>query len=226
MWWALTTLLREGAALSRPQDPAVLRALRHGAVEPRGGAGLRGRGGSERVRRARPRLVGGEVVTDADACRAARRGASSCGRRRRGRSSRTPRSPCIPELEYVELRKTDRRRTRTIILAEARARRRARRGLRGRAGTSGRHADRRSSSSARAIAGRSTGCRIREGTNHEIIVGEEFVSADDGTAWCTWRPRSARTTTPPAAARARVPAAGERARRVPEPTCRWSAGSS
>ena len=56
VWWALATLLPKGAALSRPQDPAVLRALRHRAVEPRGGAGVRGRGGSERVRRARPRL--------------------------------------------------------------------------------------------------------------------------------------------------------------------------
>ena len=50
-----TTLYDEGAALSRPQDPAVLPALRHGAVEPRGRAGLRGRRGSERVHRARSR---------------------------------------------------------------------------------------------------------------------------------------------------------------------------
>ena len=92
--------LSEGAALSRPQDPAVLRAVRHGAVEPRGGAGLRGRGRSERVRRARSwrggRRGGARTPTT---CRGAPRGASSCGRRRRGRSCRTAALAVHPELD-------------------------------------------------------------------------------------------------------------------------------
>ncbi len=44
-----------GLLVSRPQDPAVLPALRDGALEPRGRAGLQGRGGSERLPRARAR---------------------------------------------------------------------------------------------------------------------------------------------------------------------------
>ena len=42
------------------------------------------------------------------------------------------------------------------------------------------HARRATSSGAR-YRGRSTGSSIPAGTNHEVIVGEDFVSADDGT---------------------------------------------
>ena len=82
--------VRQGAAVSRAQDSAVLPALRHGAVEPRGRAGLQD-------------VEDPSVYIALDACgttsatrRSAGRGRrSSCGRRRRGRSCRTPRSPCI-----------------------------------------------------------------------------------------------------------------------------------
>ena len=82
--------VRQGSAVSRAQDPAVLPALRHGAVEPRAAQlGLSGRRGSERLRRARPRRAQRRTrCTDVG-------GGSSSGRRRRGRSCRTPRSRCI-----------------------------------------------------------------------------------------------------------------------------------
>ena len=85
-------------------------------------AGLRGRRGSERVRRAR--RCGTRSGKQSD-------DASSSGRRRRGRSSRTPRSRCIPDLDYVEVKRREADKDqRTLILAESRAARRARRGLR------------------------------------------------------------------------------------------------
>jgi hypothetical protein len=46
--------VRQGAALPRAQDPAVLLALRHVALVARAGARLQGRRGPERLRRARP----------------------------------------------------------------------------------------------------------------------------------------------------------------------------
>ena len=46
VWWALAELCDEGAARRGLQDPALLRALRHHPVEPRGGAELQGRGRS------------------------------------------------------------------------------------------------------------------------------------------------------------------------------------
>ena len=156
--------VRQGAAVSRPQDPAVLPALRHGAVEPRGGAGLRGRRGSERVRRARSRRRSAATwSTTRTACRAARRGASSSGRRRRGRSSRTRRSRCIRISTYVELRQDGKHGH-----AHAHPRRvaRARRCSATTTRLAGRWSarSRARSSSARAIGGRSTGSTYPAGT--------------------------------------------------------------
>ena len=84
-----------------------------------------------------------------------------------------------PELEYVELRKTDSPDTRTIILAAARAG----------AVLGEDYATR--WTQVRTLTGEElVGARYRrpidwlpypEGTNHEIVVGERFVSADDGS---------------------------------------------
>ncbi len=71
---------REGASLSRPQDPSVLPALRHCAVVTRSRAGLQDREGSERLRRARRSQEATALA------------GSSSGPRRRGRWYRTPRS--------------------------------------------------------------------------------------------------------------------------------------
>ena len=91
-------------ALPRPQDAAVLPALRHGALEPRAGAGLRGRHHQLGVRH----LSAGRRLADASCW---------CGPPRPGRCSRTSRSRCIPELEYGEYQVGDR----TLVLATARA---------------------------------------------------------------------------------------------------------
>ena len=84
-----------------------------------------------------------------------------------------------PELEYVELRKTDSNDTRTIILAESRA-----------PVVLGDDYTSRWTKVATLTGADLVGARYRrpidwlaypEGTNHEIIVGETFVSADDGS---------------------------------------------
>jgi isoleucyl-tRNA synthetase len=84
-----------------------------------------------------------------------------------------------PELTYVELRKTDSKDTRTIIMAEERAK----------AVLGDDYINR--WTWVRTLTGADlVGARYRrpldlleypEGTNHEIIVGETFVSADDGS---------------------------------------------
>ena len=84
-----------------------------------------------------------------------------------------------PELAYVELRKTDSKDTRTIIMAEARAK----------AVLGDDYSTR--WTWVRTMTGADlVGARYRrpldfleypEGTNHELIVGEHFVSADDGS---------------------------------------------
>jgi isoleucyl-tRNA synthetase len=73
---------------SRAQDPAVLPALRHGVVEPRSRAGIRGH------RRSRA-STSRSICSTRTASHSKRAGGSSCGRRRRGRSFRTRRLPCI-----------------------------------------------------------------------------------------------------------------------------------
>ena len=84
-----------------------------------------------------------------------------------------------PELAYVELRKTDSKDARTIILAEARAR-----------AVLGDDYALRWTQVGTMSGAALVGARYRrpldwleypEGTNHEIIVGESFVSADDGS---------------------------------------------
>ena len=84
-----------------------------------------------------------------------------------------------PDLEYVELRKTDSPDTRTIILAAARA-----------GAVLGEDYATRWTRVATLTGAELVGARYRrpidwlpypEGTNHEIIVGEDFVSADDGS---------------------------------------------
>ena len=131
VWWALKTLYDTKLLVPRPQDPAVLPALRHRAVEPRGRAGLPGRRGSERLRRAR-------------------------ARRRDGRRPRIDRSRAIlvwtttpwtlvsnialavhPDLEYVELvRREDGRGSANAHPRRVARARRARRRLRRIAGRS------------------------------------------------------------------------------------------
>ena len=179
VWWALATLYRKGllyrghkilpycarcgTALSSHEvaqgyedveDPSVYVALDLG-------------------------MVGGEVVPDADEMP--------------GRTARrilvwttTPWTlvsnvalAVHPELEYVELRKTDSRDTRTIILAAARA-----------GAVLGEDHATRWTQVGRLTGADLVGARYRrpldwlpypDGTNHEIIVGESFVSADDGS---------------------------------------------
>jgi len=84
-----------------------------------------------------------------------------------------------PELVYVELRKTDSRDTRTIIMAETRA-----------PVVLGEDYTARWTRVGTLSGTELVGARYRrpldwlsypEGTNHEIIVGESFVSADDGS---------------------------------------------
>ncbi|HET7188447.1 MAG TPA: isoleucine--tRNA ligase [Gemmatimonadaceae bacterium] len=84
-----------------------------------------------------------------------------------------------PELAYVELVKTGSPDTRTIILAEARAR-----------AVLGEDYETRWTQVATMTGADLVGARYRrpldwlpypEGTNHEIVVGERFVSADDGS---------------------------------------------
>src|SRR5665647_2850394 len=84
-----------------------------------------------------------------------------------------------PELVYVELRKTDSRDTRTIIMAETRA-----------PVVLGEDYTARWTRVGTLSGAELVGARYRrpldwltypEGTNHEIVVGESFVSADDGS---------------------------------------------
>ncbi len=84
-----------------------------------------------------------------------------------------------PELEYVELRKTGSADTRTIIMASARA-----------AAVLGDDYAKRWTTVGTLTGAELVGARYRrpvdwleypEGTSHEIIVGERFVSADDGS---------------------------------------------
>jgi isoleucyl-tRNA synthetase len=84
-----------------------------------------------------------------------------------------------PELEYVELRKTESPDTRTIILAAARA-----------GAVLGEDYATRWTQVGTLSGAQLVGARYRrpldwlpypEGTNHEIVVGERFVSADDGS---------------------------------------------
>jgi isoleucyl-tRNA synthetase len=84
-----------------------------------------------------------------------------------------------PDLEYVELRKTDSADTRTIILAAARA-----------GAVLGEDYVTRWTQVATLTGADLVGARYRrpldwlpypEGTNHEVVVGESFVSADDGS---------------------------------------------
>jgi isoleucyl-tRNA synthetase len=84
-----------------------------------------------------------------------------------------------PELEYVELRKTGSSDTRTIIMAESRAH-----------VVLGEDYDRRWTRVGSLTGAQLVGARYRrpidwlpypEGTNHEIVIGESFVSADDGS---------------------------------------------
>jgi isoleucyl-tRNA synthetase len=84
-----------------------------------------------------------------------------------------------PELTYVELLKTDSPDTRTIIMAEARA-----------AAVLGEDYTTRWTRVGTLTGAELVGARYRRpldwlpypaGTNHEIIVGESFVSADDGS---------------------------------------------
>jgi isoleucyl-tRNA synthetase len=179
VWWALATLYRRGllyrghkilpycarcgTALSSHEvaqgyedvdDPSVYVALDLGSV-------------------------GGEVVADAD-----------------GMPGRTARRILVwtttpwtlvsntalavhPDLEYVELRKTDSPDTRTIILAAARA-----------GAVLGEDYATRWTQVRTLTGAELVGARYRrpidwlpypEGTNHEIVVGESFVSADDGS---------------------------------------------
>jgi isoleucyl-tRNA synthetase len=179
VWWALATLYRKGllyrghkilpycarcgTALSSHEvaqgyedvdDPSVYVALDLG-------------------------IVGGEVVADAD-----------------GLPGRTARRILVwtttpwtlvsntalavhPELAYVELRKTNSPDTRTIILAAARA-----------GAVLGEDYASRWTQVGTLTGAELVGARYRrpidwlpypEGTNHEIIVGEDFVSADDGS---------------------------------------------
>ena len=115
------------------------------------------------------------------------------------------------------VRRAARRRAATTANAHPRRVARARRARRGLRRSRGRScaAARARSSSARAIAGRSTGCRIPTGTNHESSSARSFVCADDGIGrrahGAGVRRRRLRGR---AAAQPRVPAAGERARRV------------
>ncbi len=175
------------AAPARPAVPrapgaAVLPALRHRALEPRAGAGLRGRHHQLDLRhlpagrRLRPRAAG----VDHHAVDAAlqRRGGGAPGpgvRRVRGR--RTPAHP------------GDRARRTAEQLGQGRAElRRARRAahvLRPRAGRAA------LPPAARGGAA-SGGPRLARG-------GRRATSSPRTTdpAWCTWRPRSARTTTRP-----------------------------
>jgi isoleucyl-tRNA synthetase len=179
VWWALATLYRKGSlyrghkilpycarcgtALSSHEvaqgyedveDPSVYVALDLGSV-------------------------GGEVVADAD-----------------GLPGRTARRILVwtttpwtlvsnvalavhPDLEYVELRKTDSADTRTIILAAARA-----------GAVLGEDYATRWTQVGTLAGAELVGARYRrpldwlpypEGTMHEIVVGESFVSADDGS---------------------------------------------
>jgi isoleucyl-tRNA synthetase len=84
-----------------------------------------------------------------------------------------------PELEYVELRRTGKPDTRTIILAEARAK-----------AVLGDDYLTRWTAVGRLTGRDLVGARYRRpfdwlpypaGTEHEVVVGEEFVSADDGS---------------------------------------------
>ena len=180
---------REGPALPRPQGPAVLPALRHGAVEPRGGAGLRGRDDQLGLRHVPARTT------------AAGARASWCGPRRRGRCSSNVALAVHPDLEYVEC--DDGRRPRRSSSPTARAARRA-------AATD--CADslaRRVAHVRRARAGRAALppparlVPLPDGRASRVVVGRRLR---DGrrrlAASCTWRRRSAPTTTRRAASTA------------------------
>ena len=87
-----------------------------------------------------------------------------------------------PDLDYVELvRREDGEGSENAHPRRVARARRARRGLRRIAGRSVRAHHGRAISSGRATGARSTGSSIPAEGEHEVIVGEEFVSADDGS---------------------------------------------
>ena len=107
VWWALRQIARQGPALRGPQGRALLPALRHGALQPRGRAGLPGRRRPERLRapagrRGRRPAAGrrraARVDDDAVDARLQRRGGGRPRahlRARQGRAARRARS-CWP----------------------------------------------------------------------------------------------------------------------------------
>ncbi len=108
VWWALKTIWDARPALRGPQGRALLPALRHRAVQPRGGAWAT-RTWSIRA-----------STCDSRCSRAAARSSPvtswSSGRRRPGRSSRTRQSAIAPELTYVRASAGD---GPPLVLAEA-----------------------------------------------------------------------------------------------------------
>ena len=166
---AAATPARERPAVPRPPGAAVLPALRHGAVEPRAGAGLRGGHHQLGVRHLSrwptdPARAAARVDDDAvDAAVERGGGRASRSRVRRvsggrppARSSATARAAALPSSSAqgrADLR---------------RARRRA-------------HASRDASWSGCAIAGRSRWCRCpRTGPRASSSPGD-FVTAEDGS---------------------------------------------
>ena len=183
--------VRQGAALSRAQDPAVLPALRHGAVEPRGRAGL---SRTSRIRASTSR----SILRDAGADGGIRRG------RRILVWTTTPWTlvsnaalAVHPDLDYVELRAKDRGQGSENAHPRRVARaRRARRGLRRRAGTIvGTHARARTSSGCAYRPSARLARVSRRARTTRSSSARTSCRPTTAAAWCTCRRRSARTTT-------------------------------
>ncbi len=101
VWWILKRFWEKGLLYEGHKIVPVLPAVRDVALEPRGEPRLQGRRRPVDLRQVQERR---DATTS-----------SSCGRRRRGRSSRTPRSPSGRSYDYVRVS----HKGETLILAEA-----------------------------------------------------------------------------------------------------------
>ena len=168
VWWALQADRRQGPALRGPQGRALLPALRHRAVQPRG------RARATRTSRTRRSTCASRSRATAARCRPAT--SCWCGRRRRGRSSPTPRSPSTPSSSTCARRPAgwtrrscSPRRSSRRVLGEPTAS--SPRALPGRRARRRRATSRRSTTSpAASTASAAT----------RVLLGD-FVTADDGT---------------------------------------------
>ncbi len=207
VWWALKQIHSRGLLVAGLPRRAVLPAGRHGAVRPRGRAGLRDRHRPERLR-----PLPADLRT-----RSRARPPCWCGRRRRGRWCPTPRSrrgPTSPTSWPPTAPRRWSSRSRCSTRCSARAG----------PSSSGSPAPR---WSAGPTSGRSRWWSSRPARPHRTSSCWPTTSPPrTAPAWCTSPPPSARTTWRSAAPTACRSSCRSAPTAASGRTCRWSAASS